>query len=193
MPATWNFITDLGDTAVTIPLALLTLCFLGGARARPLAFGWMIAILGCGIAIAALKLLLGLYGVRLGLGHLTSPSGHAAISTAVYGSLALLIATRLRPAARWLLYIGAALLILGIAISRKVLGHHSLPEIAAGLIAGLAAVAVFRIALLRRPAELPLGWLIGTGVVLIALLHGTRWPTELVIDTLAAALHLPAS
>jgi hypothetical protein len=54
----WNFITDLGDTAVTVPLAALMLFFLVVAKEWRLALAWAVAILGCAGAIGGLKLIL---------------------------------------------------------------------------------------------------------------------------------------
>ncbi|HXO02670.1 MAG TPA: hypothetical protein VN900_11475, partial [Stellaceae bacterium] len=103
MPVPWNFVTDFGDSAVTVPLALLTLIFMISAGQRRLAFGWVLAIGGCAIAIGALKLVFGACGPWLTTAAIVSPSGHTAMSTAVYGSLALLVAARLSPHHRVLL------------------------------------------------------------------------------------------
>ena len=87
----WGLVTDCGDAAVTLPLALLVLVFLIVVRERPLALYWLLMVLGCGAAIGALKLLFGACTSRLGFLGIVSPSGHTAMSTAIYGSLALLI------------------------------------------------------------------------------------------------------
>ncbi|HWD60615.1 MAG TPA: phosphatase PAP2 family protein [Stellaceae bacterium] len=186
MPALWNFVTDFGDSAITVPLALLALAFLGAAGQRRLALGWVLAIGGCAVAIGVLKLVFGACGGQLGLAHITSPSGHTAMSTAVYGALALLVGAPLPPGRRRVLYASAAAAIVAIAVSRVALHDHTRAEIALGFAVGAVAVAVFRAALQRHQAPaLPLKWLLLCGAALVALLHGTRWMVEPAVHRLA--------
>jgi membrane-associated phospholipid phosphatase len=184
--AIWLFVTDCGDSAVTVPLALLTLVFLIGAGARRIARGWVLAIGGCAVAIALLKLVFGACGQRIPLGHIVSPSGHTAMSTAIYGSLSLLVAAGLAPRRRIAVYAAASVAIIGIALSRVVLHEHNLPEVATGWVVGAGAIAFFRSSL--RPENIPavpLGWLLLCGVLLIAVMHGTRWMIEPAVHRLA--------
>jgi hypothetical protein len=81
----WVFITDCGDSAVTLPLALLVLIFLVVARQRHLGCAWLLTIGGCAVVIGMLKLAFGACGADFAGGHIVSPSGHTAMSTAVYG------------------------------------------------------------------------------------------------------------
>ena len=186
MSAIWNFVTDFGDSAVTVPLALLTLMVLGAAGQRRLALGWVLAIGGCAVAIGALKLVFGACGPHLSIADIVSPSGHTAMSAAVYGSLALLIGARLTPGRRRLVLAAAVVAVLAIALSRAMLHDHSPAEIVVGLMVGAGAVAVFRVALGRREApRLPLGWLLLGGGALVAALHGTRWMIEPAVHRLA--------
>jgi membrane-associated phospholipid phosphatase len=175
----WVFITDLGDTAVTLPLALLTCLFLAVARQTRLAFGWGLVILGCGGAISVLKLVLAICDHRFAIYSLHSPSGHTAMSTAVYGSMSLLIARVSPPAAQALVYLGGLALIADIAASRLALCLHTPAEVAVGLVVGLSAVIGFRMLLAREHAiTLPIHWLIGAAAILVIFLHGERWPAE---------------
>ena len=186
MAPVWNFITDFGDSAVTAPLALLILIFLSAARQRQLALGWMLAIGGCAVVIGVLKLIFGACGHELTIVHLTSPSGHTAMSIAVYGSLALMVGARLPPDQRRTVLVAAAIAIVGIAVSRVALHDHSRSEIALGFVVGVGAVAVFRAALCRHAAPaLPLGWILLSGGVLVAVMHGTRWMIEPAVHRLA--------
>jgi membrane-associated phospholipid phosphatase len=189
--AIWVFITDCGDSAVTIPLALLTLIFLLMAGARRLALFWLLTIGGCAGAIALLKLAFGACGQRIAIAHIVSPSGHTAMSAAVYGSLALLVGTALPPRYRRLLFFAAAIAVVGIALSRVVLHQHNAAEIVLGLIVGGTAVAVFRTLLSHEEAPaLPFGWLVLSIVALIAVMHGARWMVEPAMQVLARTLRL---
>jgi membrane-associated phospholipid phosphatase len=182
----WNFVTDFGNSAITVPLALLTLAFLGTAGQRRLALGWVLAIGGCAVAIGVLKLVFGACGAQLALADIMSPSGHTAMSTAVYGSLALLVGAPLAPGRRRALYAASAVAIVAIAVSRVALHDHTYAEIALGFAVGAVAVAVFRTALARHQAPAPpLKWLLLCGAALVALLHGTRWMVEPAVHRLA--------
>jgi membrane-associated phospholipid phosphatase len=187
----WNFITDFGDSAVTAPLALLVMIFLFTAGERRLALAWMLALGGCAVVIAVLKLGFGACGHQLTFVHIESPSGHTAMSTAVYGSLALLIGARLPRGQGRAVLIAAMIAVIGIAVSRVVLHEHSRSEIVVGFAVGMGAVAVFRAALRRHAAPaLPLGWLLLCGGILVAGLHGTRWMIEPVLHRLASDFRL---
>ena len=146
------FVTNLGDAAVTVPLALMTCCFLLVVCETRLAFGWLAAILGAAVGIGVLKLLLASCGHPLATVGLLSPSGHTAMSVAVYGSLSLLIADRLCSLLRNTIYLGGGLLVSGIAAWRRALGHHTLAEVALGLGVGLGAAAGFRTILAKARA-----------------------------------------
>lgn len=184
----WNFITDFGDTAVTLPLAALTVAFLmisGWPRAALL---FALALAGCGIGIGLVKLALESCGRPLLHTDITNPSGHAAISTAVYGSLAVLFAGTVPAKRRWIPGVGAITLIGGIAVSRIALDSHSLAEVAVGFSIGLAALALFYRTMTARPAmAFRSQWLAIAAIIVIAVMHGSRWPIE---DVVRSIVHL---
>jgi membrane-associated phospholipid phosphatase len=71
------------------------------------------------------------------------PSGHALVSLAVYGSIALVVARRLRRRRdRILLLAATGLLVLAIGFSRLYLGVHFLSDVLAGYAAGIAWLAL---------------------------------------------------
>jgi undecaprenyl-diphosphatase len=74
------------------------------------------------------------------------PSGHAMVSTAVYG-MAAFVAARLWPRLRWPLYIGMPLVVLVIGISRVYLGVHWATDVLAGFAAGGLLLLAGRLAL----------------------------------------------
>jgi membrane-associated phospholipid phosphatase len=79
------------------------------------------------------------------------PSGHALVSLAVYGSIALLLARRISSGPlRLLLLGGTALLVLAIGFSRLYLGVHFLSDVLAGFAAGTAWLALLYVALELR-------------------------------------------
>lgn len=79
------------------------------------------------------------------------PSGHAMVSFAVYGSIAIVLARRVSSRARRALLLGGtALLVLAIGFSRLYLGVHFLSDVLAGYAAGAAWLALLYAALELR-------------------------------------------
>jgi undecaprenyl-diphosphatase len=77
--------------------------------------------------------------VHLTLHTFSFPSGHAMVSIAVYGAVAVVILRRVRtPAARAALIGGVALLVGSIGFSRVYLGAHYVSDVLAGISLGLA-------------------------------------------------------
>jgi len=182
----WDFVTDFGDSAVTLPLSLLVLVFLLAAKQRRVALAWVVAIGAAAVVIGVLKLVFGACGSVITSAHIVSPSGHTAMSTVVYGALVLLIGARFAPRYRRALALAAAIVIVGIGWSRVVLHDHSRAEILVGFLVGAGALALFRAMLGRDAAPpLPLKWLLLCGVALIAVMHGTRWMVEPVVHRMA--------
>ncbi|MFN2308959.1 MAG: VTT domain-containing protein [Gammaproteobacteria bacterium] len=118
-----------------------------------------------------------------GISAYSFPSGHASLSMAVYGFLAVLIARELSLPQRWVPYTGAALLIIPIGFSRLYLGAHWLSDVLAGTGLGLTAVALFGIAYRRHPAR-PLGWpmLALVSLTTLATLGGWRLQQHFAAD-----------
>jgi membrane-associated phospholipid phosphatase len=83
------------------------------------------------------------------------PSGHALVSLAVYGSIALVLARHLSTRARRAVLLGVtALLVLAIGFSRLYLGVHFLSDVLAGYAAGVAWLALLYVALELRSRRL---------------------------------------
>jgi len=79
------------------------------------------------------------------------PSGHALVSLAVYGSIALVVARGISsPLRRAILLAGTALFVLAIGFSRLYLGVHFLSDVLAGFAAGTAWLALLYVALELR-------------------------------------------
>lgn len=85
------------------------------------------------------------------------PSGHVGASVALFGSLAVLVAVRLRDGRRWVRYVAVAVLVLipvAVACSRVYRGMHHPSDVLGGLLNGACTLLVVTHALLlprRRP------------------------------------------
>ncbi len=186
MHAIWLFLTDFGDTAVTVPLAIVMTVFLIAVRQLRLAIAWALVIVGCAGAVGALKLGLRICGHPWDGSALSSPSGHTAMSIAVYGGIAILVGSTLNRAAGAALVAAALIFTIAIALSRTIVGYHSPIEVVVGIGVGIAALAAMTAVTAHfRPARLPLAWLVAGALVVFVLFHGTRWPAEQAVYRLA--------
>lgn len=189
----WNSITDFGDSAVGLPLAVLVLLALAASGWKRGAAAWGLAVVCCGATMLALKL-----AFKVATGPCMavaapaaafSPSGHAALSTVVYGGVAMLGGRPLAPRARGLLALAGACWIALIAFSRIALQAHSPGEVIAGVVVGLAAVGLMAWILGQAEAP-PALWprlAIAAGVALAAT-YGTHWPIEDTLHSIARVL-----
>jgi membrane-associated phospholipid phosphatase len=189
---TWLIaLTELGDTAVLAPLAVLLLLWLLLLRSARGAAWWAIAVVMCMGLTAALKLTF--YGCPP-LPDLRSPSGHASFSTLVYGAITLVSATESRGFRRVMAISSGVGLILAIAASRLLLSAHSVPEIGLGLVIGTAALALFGRSYLRcRATKVWLSLLLVTGGALVLVLHGGELDAEQVLREIAGHLRVGCS
>jgi len=182
----WSFVTDFGDTAVTVPLAVLVTGFLFAAREPRMAIGWALVILLCAGMTAALKLAFTVCGYPLAGSGLMSPSGHTAMSVAVYGGLAAVIGSDRKAPARLMLIAAAVIFTIGIALSRTIVGFHTPIEVGIGMMVGVASLgAMIAVAAHYRPEHLPIHWLAAGAFIVFVLFHGTRWPAERALHRLA--------
>ncbi|MBI1424140.1 MAG: phosphatase PAP2 family protein [Gammaproteobacteria bacterium] len=154
-------ITEVGDVSVTLPLAVAVFGYLLWRRAWRDGFYWLFA-LGFGlISVTIIKLVLKIprpVSLYSGSELYSFPSGHATMSTVIYGLLAVYIASSLRSQRRWYVYAIAALLILAIAFSRLYLGAHWLADVTAGVALGTIGVSLISIARERHHPDSELGF-----------------------------------
>ena len=188
-----TIITDLGDTALLIPLTLVLSFYFAVTGCGTVAAVFLGAVGVTGLLVVGLKMTLIGCGPEVPLFHVLSPSGHAAMSFVVYGLLAQVAALRLD---RWrsrLLGGGVLALLAAIGVSRVLLDCHSWQEVVIG--AGLGAGIV---ALCRRSLRVdPSSRLSPRGLALLCLpvvilLNGTRLPAEMVIRQYASLLRSEA-
>jgi len=146
-------VTELGDAAVTVPVAAAVLLWFVWQRAWRDALYWLSAIAFGELIVAAIKLVLKTprpIPLYAGPEAYSFPSSHVAMSTVVYGFLAVLIAPLFPARWRWVPYATTAVLVLGISISRLYLGAHWLADVTAGVALGTVWIALLAIALERR-------------------------------------------
>jgi hypothetical protein len=181
----WQFVTDLGDSAVTLPLAALMLLFLLLSHWPRAAAALAVSLVAGGLAIALLKLALQSCGYHLLQTTLINPSGHVAMSTMVYGALAILLGGEHSGWRRAAVHGVFALLTGGIALSRLTLHVHNPGEV----LAGLGALVLYR--QLRGaipPVPLKVSRLALSALLLMSLMHGARWPIEDEIRSIVALI-----
>jgi membrane-associated phospholipid phosphatase len=166
-------LTDLGDTALLIPLAAAVLVWL--VSASPRSAGWWVISVGVCVSITALFKIL-LFGCPPA-SDMRSPSGHTAFSILVYGAIALAAAIQARGWRRALAIAFGAVLVLTITTSRLLLHVHSLPEVSLGWVIGAASLILFgrEYLLSSQPRVWPL--LVAVGL-LVTILHGQELHAE---------------
>ncbi|MEA3292248.1 MAG: VTT domain-containing protein [Pseudomonadota bacterium] len=145
--------SELGDAAVLVPLVAAVLVWMLWRRAWVDVGYWLSAALFGTLAVAVIKGLMKAprpTDLYTGVDAYSFPSGHATMSTVIYGLLAVLIAQTDPFRLRWVPYGMAAVLIGGIAFSRLYLGAHWLPDVIAGVGLGAAWVALLAIARQRH-------------------------------------------
>src|SRR3954466_15069794 len=117
-------ITDFGDPGVLLPFSIAVATLLAIRGQAVTAARLMVAIVACcGLAVSAKVACVTLAG-RLPI-PAQSPSGHAALSAAVYGSVALVFARTLNRSGRLAVLAAAGGLTAAVAVSRLLLHKHS--------------------------------------------------------------------
>lgn len=184
MESTWQAISDLGDSAVTLTLAgavLFYLTCIGNFRS---ALIWAMAVGGCGAIIALAKIALLTCGQ---FNKLASPSGHAAMSAAVFGGIAILAGSKFSGMAKLAPLALALPLIAAISQSRIALQAHSPLEVAVGLGIGLTGIAGIGCATNVGPtSDSRFHWsALAAGALIVLAFYGSQWPVEEAIKSFA--------
>lgn len=190
-------VTELGDAAVIIPVTLAALAWLVWQRAWRAAF-YALASVG-GASAFALLLKVTVHQSRPGALYdgwnaYSFPSSHATVSTALFGSLVVLICREVGTRARVAVTLVAIALVGAIAFSRLYLGAHWLSDVIAGLAVGTVWTALLGIVYLRHAntnvearglAGVSLAALLAAGSLHIAMAHATdmrRYAVNLPVD-----------
>jgi membrane-associated phospholipid phosphatase len=181
-------LTNFGDLAVLLPLAIVLALWLAAMHAARSAAAWVLAVGLCMTITAVTKVY---FFVCPTLADLHSPSGHTSLSTLVYGAITLILARESEPRQRYLPIAAGVAFIGAIALSRIAVNAHTGIEVVAGLAIGLAALGFYtREYLLHRPERPRLLPLIATAVLLMVLLNGEQLRAEEFLHSLAAYFHI---
>jgi len=183
-----RFITDFGDQAVVLPLALGAAVLFAVCGWRRGALSWIAAI-GCTFGlILLLKLDFAACADLESNVRPNSPSGHAASAAAVYGGLAAIMMRSAWHTRYWVLgaIAIAAFFAVVLGVSRVMLGAHSTAEVViGGLIGTGGAVSAAVLAGVPAPA-VRISRVAALGLCILFLLHGFHMPAEQSIRSVAA-------
>jgi membrane-associated phospholipid phosphatase len=163
-------LTEFGDAAVLLPIALALLFWLSWLPDRRVAVWWIVAVALCIAVTALLKMYL--YPCPAD-SELRSPSGHVSLSVLVYGGIGTVLSAQLS-GWRQLAVIGSiAAAVGGIAASRVLIEAHTAVEVVTGFTIGLASLVLFVVHYPRDPAQkVPLRALCLATLLLMTILHG---------------------
>jgi membrane-associated phospholipid phosphatase len=180
-------ITNFGDLAVLLPLALVITAWLVALRQPRSVLWWLAAVGLCMTATAVLKIY---FYVCPPLSDLRSPSGHTSLSTLIYGTLALAVATVVTGWKRAAVLVAGAAFVAAIGVSRVLVEAHSVPEVVSGSLIGIAALALFaRQFWPRRPTEPRLQPMLVTAMALMVMLNGQQLRAEDLLHALGVYLN----
>ena len=153
--AIMTVITMMGDTPVMLALAATMLGWLVWHKAYRAAWAAGFVIVAAKLFEMAMKA--GIQRARpselnyAGPEIFSFPSGHATMSTVIFGILAVLVSHSMGRWGRALVYAICAVLVVMIAYSRIYLGAHWLSDVLAGLLFGTVMMAAFGVAIEAIP------------------------------------------
>ena len=181
-----NYLTNLGDLAVLLPLSAVMLVWLLLWPRWDAACWWVWSVAFCGAATAILKIFYNACPEILS----SNPSGHTGLSVLVYGAIALLVSVRNKKWQKIVLVSAGIALALGIAISRVLIGAHSIAEILIGIAIGAISLALFVFGFRRSvAAEFPSWFLVVPSLLVVLLLNGYHLQAEDIFQFLGIYLH----
>jgi len=185
----WNAITNLGDTSILLPCALLiALVLVLQASTRRLCVTWLAVVMVGEAIVATTKVLF--MGWRLGIASLdfVGLSGHTTLSLLVWPVVFSLFLGR---RVVWRTIGGAFgfLLASAIAVSRLEIHAHSVSEVVFGGILGAALSATFLVHYRRRVHAVALPrWIAIILILPIAIGYGRAMPTESILAAVARTI-----
>ena len=142
LPSVFSLLTDAGDSGLLLPLTLVSAAALWYLHSRRLAWLLLRSVLMAGVAIVVCKVVF-LSCASHWQTAIHSPSGHACMSAVVYGSLGVVLCAGRTPLARVVITTAVIFVVGAIAISRVLLGVHTIAEVCIGLVIGILAQLLF--------------------------------------------------
>jgi membrane-associated phospholipid phosphatase len=152
-------ITDVGATSFIVPLSVVATATLLAFRHWHGALVLASSVIAAQVLVAVVKLLVGrsrpdANGAMTDAGGYSFPSGHAATSAALYGTLALIVLGAARNRLGRSAAICLAMVPLAVGTSRVYLGAHFATDVVAGWLTGaLLIVAACHLAHLVAPVR----------------------------------------
>ncbi len=171
-----RFLTDFGDQAFILPLTLVVALVLSIGGWRRGAAAWVVSVAATLTAVLLGKLVV--FACHpLSLTGLQSPSGHTASAAVAFGGLLALLAPR-----GWriplLAVTGAVVAAALVGTSRVALKAHSIADVLAGAMLGIAgALLLVRLAG-DRPARLRRAPSVAAALATVILFHGAHLGAE---------------
>ena len=181
-------VTDFGDQAVVLPLAVGIALILALSGWRRGALAWTAAIGGTLSLIVFLKLRFFACGPLLPGTPPGNPSGHTATAAAVYGGLAAIILRSTWDNKRWAFPCTVAIavfLAVVIGASRLILDLHSMAEVVVGGTIGVGGAVSFVMAAGPPLRSVRMLHVVPIGLLIIVVLYGLRLTAEPAIKSVA--------
>jgi membrane-associated phospholipid phosphatase len=186
----WEDVTNLGDAALIVPASLALVAYLWAGGFRRAALAWGGAVLSCAALAFLLKVGFRTCHAQLGELAIISPSGHAALATTLYGSVAFMFARGSRTLAGVAIALSAAALSGAVGLSRVMLHAHTALEVSAGLLIGLTSIVAFRAGIVgERQFALPAVPALAVFAALAVAVHGQHLNLEALIAEISQRVH----
>ena len=186
-------VTNFGDQALILPLAIGIALVLALSGWRRGALAWTAAIGGALAVILLLKLYFFTCGHSSPEAGLGNPSGHTAAAAAVYGGFTAMIVRSIRDDRRWALVSAVAIsvfLAAAIGVTRVVLDQHSTAEVVVGGTIGVGGAVAFALLAGSPSHAVRIGRIVAAGLLVTVMLYGYRLSAEAAIKSLASGLSL---
>lgn len=177
----WNAISNLGDAALTLPVAITCTIWLK-LSSREFANRWML-LLAAGMALVGVtKILYAGCGVEIPSIGFRVISGHTTLSTAVWAVTLALLFRSAGGDARLGAVVGLGVGMLT-AVARVFDHAHTVPEVIAGWLLGGAIAALFVRGLARSKARLFRPAVTAAGLLMVTTVaYGHHAPIQAMID-----------
>lgn len=185
----WTAITNLGDSAIMAPMALLVAGWLWLSRSLRAALLWSAFFWAGALLVVATKIAYLGWGLGVASVRFTGISGHSMTAAAVLTVAGYFAGEKYSNFAALVGGVLGCSLAVAIAVSRVVLGFHSSSEGMAGWALG-CLIAFATIGVVRNQPKAKGGPIvfICALLLLVITLHGARAPTEQLISKFALFL-----